>query len=227
VTRSNPGFTGTEEYYERRAAEYDEVYRKPERQADLRSIKSWLTTTFHDRRVLEIASGTGYWTQFFADSAQAVKATDINRPVLEVAQARRTWPSSTDFLLANAFDLHAINGEFDTAFVGFFWSHLRLDQLEGFLTHLADRIESSGRLVFMDNNYVAGSNHAVTRTDKDGNTYQRRHLDDGTAWDVLKNFPTEDQLRSALIPIAQNIEITYHEYYWIADVILDDNPRAS
>lgn len=227
MTRSNTAFTGTEEYYERRAMEYDEVYRKPERQADLRSIESWLTDTFHDRRVLEIASGTGYWTQFFADSAQAVKATDVNRPVLELAQARRRWPSSTDFVLANAFDLNGINGEFDTAFVGFFWSHLKLDQLEGFVTHLASRIEASGRIVFMDNNSVAGSNHAVTKTDKDGNTYQRRHLADGTAWDVLKNFPTDDQLRSALAPIARNIEITRHEYYWIADVALNVDPRAT
>ena len=49
-------------YYASRAPEYDEVYRKPERQADLRSIERWLPPHFSGVAMLEVACGTGYWT---------------------------------------------------------------------------------------------------------------------------------------------------------------------
>ena len=54
------------EYYAARAGEYDRIYQKPERQVDLRKIESWLQTTLAGRAVLEIACGTGYWTQFYS-----------------------------------------------------------------------------------------------------------------------------------------------------------------
>ena len=47
-------------YYAARAGEYDAIYRKPERQADLRAIEQWLPSVLRGRRVLEIACGTGY-----------------------------------------------------------------------------------------------------------------------------------------------------------------------
>ena len=56
-------------YYAARAPEYDSVYRKPERQADLRAIEQWVPSRFVAARVLEIACGTGYWTQFIAPVA--------------------------------------------------------------------------------------------------------------------------------------------------------------
>jgi hypothetical protein len=37
------------------------------------------------------------------------------------------------------------------------------------------------------------SNTPISRRDADGNTYQRRTLDDGSVHEVLKNFPTCEQ----------------------------------
>ena len=42
------------EYYQRRAPEYDEVYAKPERQADLAELKRLIPPLVAGRRVLEI-----------------------------------------------------------------------------------------------------------------------------------------------------------------------------
>ena len=47
------------EYYAARAKEYDQIYAKPERQADLRLVEQWLPVRFEGARVLEIAAGTG------------------------------------------------------------------------------------------------------------------------------------------------------------------------
>ena len=76
------------QYYADRASEYERIYAKPERQSDLATLKDLIRKTFLDRSVLEIACGTGYWTEVLAGCAQSVVATDINEDVLEIARAK-------------------------------------------------------------------------------------------------------------------------------------------
>ena len=97
--------TGTEDYYRERAPEYDQVYTKLERQEDLQAIRGWLPDVLRGRRVLDVASGTGYWTDVFAEHAAFVLATDVNDTTLEVARDRREWPSHVEFATADAFHL--------------------------------------------------------------------------------------------------------------------------
>jgi SAM-dependent methyltransferase len=208
--------TGSEEYYRERAQEYDLVYAKPERQADLQEMRAWLPETMRERRVLEIAAGTGYWTDVYADHVKYVAATDVNDETLEVARSRRTWPSSSLFQVADAFDLGTIGGSFDAAFVGFFWSHVVHDDLDRFLAGVRDRLDKGALAVFMDNRYVEGSNHPVTRSDAMGNTYQSRRLADGSEWEVLKNFPTSDEVSSRLSAVAEGVEIHEWTHFWAA-----------
>ncbi len=213
--------TGSEQYYRERAQEYDLVYAKPERQLDLQNMRSWLPVRMQERQVLEIATGTGYWTDVYGDEATSVVATDVNEETLEVARARRKWPPSTSFVVADAFDLESVMGEFDAAFVGFFWSHVSLGDLDRVLNGIRSRLGPGGLGVFIDNRYVDGSNHLVTRTDVEGNTYQARALADGTQWEVRKNFPTSADVCSKLNRLATRIEIHEWTYYWAATCTFD------
>ena len=208
--------TGTEDYYRERALEYDRVYSKPERLLDLQQIKAWLPGILGGRRVLEVAAGTGYWTDVFADRAALTVATDINAATLDVARSRRGWPTKVRFEESDAFDLAGVNGEFDAAFVGFFWSHIPLHRIDRFLEGLFGRLDEAAVLVFMDNRYVEGSNHPLARADADGNTYQLRKLLDGSQWEVLKNFPTAEKLRATLRTYSQSVTIEEWPYYWAA-----------
>ena len=71
-----------EGYYAKRAREYEQVYEKPERQAELAFLRGRIPLLFAARTVLEVACGTGYWTQHIAKTAKHVHACDINEPVL-------------------------------------------------------------------------------------------------------------------------------------------------
>lgn len=208
--------TGTEAYYAQRADEYDRVYEKPERQTDIAELERLVGTQLAGRRILDVAAGTGFWTRSFADGARAVTATDTNESTLDVARRRRRWPSHVDFQRCDAFALDHVPGRFDAAFVGFFWSHVPLDRLDPFLTGLVARLEPGAVVMIVDNHFVAGSNHPITRTDGDGNTYQRRELTDGTEWEVLKNFPTPDDVASRLARHGDRPTITSLTYYWAA-----------
>jgi ubiquinone/menaquinone biosynthesis C-methylase UbiE len=92
--------TGTEEYYRRWAPEYDEVYTRSARQGDMLVLRERLTAWFAGKHVLEIAAGTGWWTDVLADTAASVTATDVNQATLDVARSRRAWPPSVDFAVA-------------------------------------------------------------------------------------------------------------------------------
>jgi ubiquinone/menaquinone biosynthesis C-methylase UbiE len=208
--------TGTEDYYQARAPEYDRVYAKPERQADLALIREWLVNILRGRRVLEIAAGTGYWTEVYAGHAASAVATDVNPATLAVARARIPETAPVRFEVADAFDLTPIAGEFDAAFVGFFWSHLPLASIDAFLTGLFRRLPTGALAVFLDNRNVRGSNSPVTRSDADGNTYQFRSLEDGSEWEVIKNFPTADFVVDTLGAHATDVTVERWTYYWAA-----------
>lgn len=210
--------TGTERYYERRAPEYDRVYEKAERQDDIGRLSTFLDDSLAGRGVLDVAAGTAFWSARYADRARRVAVVDVNPSTLDVARQRRRWPATTTFHECDAFALGEVPGRWDAAFVGFFWSHVPLGSLDDFLDGLTSRLEPGAVVVFADNTYVAGSNHPVSRTDAEGNTYQRRALDDGSDWDVLKNFPSPEEVASRLGRHGR-CELLQLTYYWAARLV--------
>jgi len=202
------------DYYAARAHEFDRVYAKPERQNDLRHLKNWLPAAFSHRRVLEVACGTGYWTQFIATKAAHVVATDATQETLDIAQKRIT-ARNVDFHIADAYALPHQLGRFDAAFGGFWFSHVPRSRIRRFLDNLHARLEPGSVVLFLDNLYVEGSSSPITGRDDEGNTYQSRKLADGTSHRVLKNFPSADDLIKAIDGVGKNPRYQQSDYYWV------------
>ena len=204
-------------YYAARAPEYDRVYRNPERQADLRAIEQWVPSKFVGARVLEIACGTGYWTQFIAPVALHVTALDSAPETLDIARGR-VPERKVEFLVGDAYDLPK-RASFDAAFSGFWFSHVPRARQREFLVGLNAALRPGARVVMLDNRYVEGSSTPVTERDADGNGYQVRRLDDGSTHRVLKNFPSESELRSLVAGIGERATFTTWDYYWAFDYL--------
>jgi SAM-dependent methyltransferase len=204
------------DYYRDRAAEYDAIYAKPERQEDLARLRALLPPLVAGKSVLEIAAGTGYWTTALTTSARSVLATDLNDETLAIARTRSYGPGDVVFQTADAYDLDAVPGTFEAIFAGFFWSHVPRADVRRFAQALRDRVAPGGVVILADNRYVEGSNHPITRTTEDGDTYQTRRLSDGRTFEVLKNFPTAEQFAADVAPgEAGWTDLTY---YWLATV---------
>lgn len=201
------------EYYQARAPEYDAVYAKPERQADLRMLEAELPENFSDSRAIEVACGTGYWTQFIARSARSVTAVDIAPATLAIASSRCKGMRA-EFVRADSFALPFSPASFDAAFAGFWISHVRKSQLSLFLSGLNTCLEAGARVVFLDNLYVDGNSTPIAAHDSEGNTFQDRRLADGSTTRVLKNFPREAELRALVGSYARAAEYRALEYYW-------------
>ena len=203
-----------QDYYAQRANEYERVYAKPERQDDIAELAALLQDVLRGQDIVEVACGTGYWTSVIAQTARAVHATDINPEVIAVAQTKDYPPGRVQFALADAFTLAAVAGMFTAGFAGFWWSHLTQVQLNRFLRAFHQVLGPNRLVVVADNRYVAGSNHPIARRDSEGNTYQRRTLDNGRTFEVLKNFPTESELRESIDGMARDVTVTMLTYYW-------------
>ena len=206
------------EYYAARAREYDRIYQKPERQADLHAISEWLPSKFVGARVLEIACGTGYWTQFIARVTLHIAALDAAPETLEIARGRVPG-SNVEFLVGDAYDPPR-EGSFDAAFCGFWFSHVLRGRQREFLARLNASLRRSARVVMLDNRYVEGSSTPVAAYDADGNAYQDRRLDDGSTHRVLKNFPAEEELRSLVAGLGEDAAFTAWEYYWAFEYLV-------
>src|SRR5688572_19534045 len=97
--------TDLSRYYAARSREYEQIYDKPERQADLNRLKQLIPGYFVARDVLEIACGTGYWTQFIAPVARKITAIDINPETLAIARTKPLPADRVTFAVADVQDL--------------------------------------------------------------------------------------------------------------------------
>ena len=201
-------------YYRRRAGEYESIYGRPERQADLAILRRRIPQRLGTGRVLEIACGTGYWTEVIARTAASVTATDLAEEPMQIARSKEYARGNVTFAEADAYVLPESFGRFDAAYAGFWWSHVPRERIGEFLRSLHARLDPGARVVFMDNRYVEGNSTPIAATDAAGNTYQDRRLANGSVTRIVKNFPGADELRGHF-----GASLVYEEleYYWLAE----------
>lgn len=208
-------------YYASRAPYYDAVYLKPERAKDIAFLSDYLPAAFAGRSVLEVACGTGYWTQHIAASAARLVAIDTGLEPLGFAKLRPNAELVT-FRLEDAYNLPADLGEFDAAFAGLWFSHVPVERRAEFIRSLHARLHSRAKVIFMDNSEVQCREWPIVETDAHGNTYQRRQLRDGSIHRVLKNFPREDQLMQFLAPLASAFSFRQLDNFWLLEYEVAD-----
>ena len=92
-------------YYAQRAPYYERVYHKPERQSDLGRLRELVADAFAGKRVLEIACGTGYWTELISHRAESVLALDFSEEVLALARQKPCAPGKVRFMQAAVIEL--------------------------------------------------------------------------------------------------------------------------
>jgi demethylmenaquinone methyltransferase/2-methoxy-6-polyprenyl-1,4-benzoquinol methylase len=200
-------------YYAARAREYDRIYARPERQTDLRAIEAWLPPLFDGRATLEIACGTGHWTQLLAPRVASLLALDAAAETLALATAR-VRDAKVRFVVGDAYAPPVPAAHFDAAFAGFWFSHVPRARRQEFLAALHATLRSGARVVLLDNRYVEGSSTPLAERDAAGDTWQLRPLADRSTHRVLKNFPTEPELRTALAEHAARLDYHQWPHYW-------------
>lgn len=203
-------------YYAARAPYYDAVYLKPERREDIAFLSQHVPARLRGRTVLEVACGTGYWTQHIAGAVKSLHATDGTAEPLEFAKLR-PGTTATKFSQADAYQLPAELGEFDGALAALWFSHVPINARAPFFRSLHARLAPGARVIFFDNSEVQCIDFPIAERDADGNTYQNRKLNDGSMHRVLKNFPSEAELVKLVSEFAASWSFRKLQNFWLLE----------
>jgi ubiquinone/menaquinone biosynthesis C-methylase UbiE len=176
----------------------------------LSPIIEWVEPLVRDRDVLEIACGTGNWTQVLSKRTRSVLAIDQSDAYLSIARAKEYARDNITFLKADAYSLDNVKGVFDAAFAADFWSHIPRACIAEFVKGMTRRLRSGGNIILLDMLPSPSLDAMFSHCDEDGNVIHKRTFDDGTQFEVVKNFPTESELREAFSSCAG--DMSYREY---------------
>jgi len=196
-------------YYDARAPWHDHYmnYRSNEGMEQLlKPVIDRVAEIMTGARVLEIACGTGNWTQVLARRAASVVATDVSHTALEIAKGKLAGQNNVSLIQCDAFDMMGIGGCFDAVFAADWWSHIPKGILPSFLEAVASKLAPGATAVFLDMSNREFFRREPSYRDEDGNRVSLRLLPDGSEYRVVKNFPDETELRNLLDPYGDNID---------------------
>jgi 2-polyprenyl-3-methyl-5-hydroxy-6-metoxy-1,4-benzoquinol methylase len=194
------------EYYRERASEYDEWFFRQGRYdrgeahrkqwfTEITEVETFLRDTKPSGSILELACGTGLWTQHLAALATHVMAVDASLEVIALNQARVN-SKSVEYIVADLFNWTPTK-KFDLVFFGFWLSHVPMDRFVEFWQMVKDSLNPNGRVFFADSLFDRTSpaiNHATLHQDG----YSERKLNDGRVYQVVKIFHEPTQLEEFL-----------------------------
>lgn len=209
------------QYYAQVADLYEDKYLEPDLDEDAQAAAEHVSEALANHKVLELGCGTGFWTEFIAETAESVLATDINEIMLEIAQEREYALENVDFAQADWLDLKLPEGrQFSACFAAGMWPHVKREDYAKVFKNIKAAIGAGGFLVLIGDNNVEDFTPPTARTDAEGNTYQRRELPDGSLVEVLKNFPTDSYLKKKFATVARDIRLSRNEFFWMLTCIL-------
>ncbi len=204
------------EYYSRRAPEYERMWYRddPVRQGEQAAIVTAMKKVFADRRVLEVACGTGYWTKFVAEAADWVCGLDASPAMLALARAKELPPARVEFRAGDAYALAGVPGCFNGGLANFWISHVPTTRREEFLQGFHRRLGVGAAVFLADNVFVPGLGGELVVYPGGADTFKRRTLTDGSQHEVVKNYFAAGELRKILAPHATELHVHVGECFW-------------
>jgi SAM-dependent methyltransferase len=198
-------------YYRERAPEYDDWWFRrdayaldPETEArwfaDVRELEAALEAFGPRGDVLELAAGTGVWTQQLLRFTESVTAVDAVAEVLELNRARTG--GAAEYVLADVFEWQPPR-EFDVCFFSFWHSHVPSRHFEAFWQLVGRALKPEGRVFLVDNARLGDSRHLVSSTGE----VARRRLSDGREFDIVKRFWEPEELEREVAAVGWRLSI--------------------
>jgi SAM-dependent methyltransferase len=202
-----------QEYYEQRAAEYDDWWLRRGRYdtgpaenaiwaAELAEVAAALDALDVRGSVLELAPGTGQWSRLLLPRCSSLTLVDGSPAMLAHNPAARDPRART--VVADLFEW-TTDERFDVVAFGFWLSHVPEPLLGGFLRRVAGWLKPDGRLFYVDSRpYASRVSPALVATDGDLHT---RRLADGREFTVVKAFRDRDRMQTAFTQAGLRAEV--------------------
>jgi ubiquinone/menaquinone biosynthesis C-methylase UbiE len=187
-------------YYRGRAPEYDQTSLGDTEQSS-RRFAEIIKRLGPTGEVLEIACGTGLWTQHLVGQAARLTALDSSPEMIELAKAR-LGGRTADFVHADVFAWQP-DRLYDSVFFGFWLSHVPPQRFRPFWDMLDRSLAPGGRVLFVDE----GASRAANEPAAASSPVVQRRLRDGTIHEIVKIFYDSEKLGRKLAGLGWSTEI--------------------
>lgn len=207
------------QYYRERAPEYDDwFYKRGRHDEGERRRREWQDETERAQAILrslgpveealELAGGTGIWTERLLRVADRVTAVDSSPEVIELARRRVGGDPRVAFEVADLFAYQPAR-RFDLVSFTFWLSHVPPARLPGFFALLRRSLRPGGVLFALDQ-------RATSDRQTGPDSRQQRDLADGRTYEIVKIYYTRPELEALFAEHGFRVEVTTTPTLWIA-----------
>jgi demethylmenaquinone methyltransferase/2-methoxy-6-polyprenyl-1,4-benzoquinol methylase len=214
-------------YYRARAPEYDEWFLRqgmcdlgPEWNEkwheEVSVVADALDVFGPNGRVLELACGTGWWTERLARHADLLTAVDASPEAIQIARDRAP---SARYVVADLFEWEP-SETYDVVFFSFWLSHVPTARFEWFWRFVDRALAPDGRVFFMDNlrkempELVQLTNlrsHLQREGEREGEVVRR--INDGREFRAVKVYYEPDDLAKRLSGLGWDVEVRATDWF--------------
>ena len=184
-------------YYQERAREYDEwFYRQGHYSQGAEMDARWfaeadeafvvLDTLHLTGNVLELAAGTGIWTERLVRTASTITAVDASLETIEINRAK-VASAKVSYVQADLFSWLPERA-YDAVCFGFWISHVPLERLDDFLSSVVAMLRPGGKVFFIDGRRTPDGSFAHDQPPAQNSQLTTRILNDGRTFEIVKNY---------------------------------------
>jgi SAM-dependent methyltransferase len=203
-------------YYRERAGEYDDWWLRrgrydhgPETNArwfaDAALVQAELDRFKPTGEVLELACGTGLWTERLIAHADRLTALDGSAEMLELCRARVSDPRVRR-LQADLFAWEP-DRAYDVCFFGFWLSHVPVERFAAFWEKVQRALAPDGRVFFVDSarhDLASAVDHKLSAPE---DPVMLRRLADGREYHIVKRFYEPPSLQRELAELGWEVQV--------------------
>ena len=203
------------DYYRARAPEYDEWFYRHGRydrgeahtrqwESEAQQVRDQLHSVSKLNHILEMAPGTGIWTQELIKIGERVAALDASPEMIAINRAK-LQSEQVDYQQADLFEWRP-QQQYDMVFFGFWLSHVPSEKLAAFLDTVHAALKPGGRLFIVDSrpSEMSTSTGQSIETEDE---LQQRVLTDGRRFEIVKIYYEPATLSQTLRRHGFDIEV--------------------
>ncbi|WP_414587810.1 class I SAM-dependent methyltransferase [Scytonema sp. PCC 10023] len=211
-------------YYSARAEEYDEWFYRTGRYDrgeeinqrwfnEVAVVKNALYQIGAVENILELACGTGIWTQELLNIGKQITALDASQEVIEINR-RKLGSPNVEYRQVDLFSWEP-DAEYDLVFFSFWLSHVPPTLVDSFLAKVYTSVRVAGQVFILDSRFEATSTAKNHILENNGDIYITRKLNNEQEFKIVKIFYQPEELHDKLTQVGFHAEVKVTDNYFI------------
>jgi len=209
-------------YYNARAKEYDEWFYRSGRYDrgseinqcwfdEVATLKNVLHQVGTVESILELACGTGIWTQELLKIGKQITALDASQEMIEINRHKLNNAPNVEYQQLDLF-LWQPDKQYDLIFFSFWLSHVPPAKVDEFLRKVYNSVLPGGKVTIIDSYFEITSSAKDHPLQDKNEIYQQRKLNNGREFQIFKIYYQPDVLLNKLTQAGFQAEVGLTAY---------------